>query len=65
MVVLGTIKARGPRQRGSAGQTLTRLEVTADVVAASLQWTPATLTKAPRSGRSSTAGEPDAEQAPF
>lgn len=51
MVVLGSIKARSwtPSAGERAGQTLTRLEVTAEVVAASLQRAAATITKATRS----------------
>jgi single-strand DNA-binding protein len=48
VVVLGIIKARSwtPTEE-RAGQTLTRLEVTADVVAASLQWATATPVEGP------------------
>jgi hypothetical protein len=51
-VVLGTIKARSwtPAEGERAGQTLTRLEITAEVVAASLQWATASITSAPRPG---------------
>lgn len=50
VVVLGTIKARSWTSTDGerAGQTLTRLEVTAEIVAASLQWATASITKAPR-----------------
>jgi single-strand DNA-binding protein len=67
VVVLGTIKSRtwAPTEGGRAGQTMTRLEVTAEVVAASLQWATATLTKAPRSGDIQNSEEGDAEQGPF
>lgn len=71
VVVLGTVKPRSwtPTDAERAGQTLTRLEVTAEVVAASLQWATATITKATRSenqGRidASAAGEED-QPAPF
>jgi hypothetical protein len=50
-VLLGTIKVPtwNPTDGERAGQTLTRLEVTAAVVAASLQRATATITEAPRS----------------
>jgi single-strand DNA-binding protein len=71
VVVLGTIKARSwtPTDGERAGQTLTRLEVTAEVVAASLQWATATMNKAARSENQGwadapVAGEED-QPAPF
>ncbi|MEJ2870475.1 single-stranded DNA-binding protein [Actinomycetospora sp. OC33-EN08] len=50
VVVLGTIKARSwaPTEGERAGETLTRLEVTAETVAASLQWATVTVAKAKR-----------------
>lgn len=50
VMVLGTIKARSwaPTEGERAGETLTRLEVTADHVAASLQWATVTIAKAKR-----------------
>jgi single-strand DNA-binding protein len=66
VVVLGSIKARSwtPAEGDHADRTLTRLEVTAEVVAASLQWATITLTKAARSEHRSTGDEGDADQAP-
>jgi hypothetical protein len=62
------MKPRSPRppvrEGERAGQMTTRLEVTADVVAASLQWATATLTKAPRSAQAPAGDERETEQAP-
>lgn len=67
VVVIGSIKSRSwtPAEGEHAGQTLTRLEVTAEIVAASLQWATVTLAKAPRSEHSQTADDRDADQAPI
>jgi single-strand DNA-binding protein len=67
VVVLGSIKARSwtPVEGEHAGETVTRLEVTAEVVAASLQWATARLTKAPRPERASDVDGQDADAAPF
>jgi single-stranded DNA-binding protein len=53
VVVLGTIKARSwtSAEGERAGQTLTRLEVNAEVVAVSLQWATASITRAPEPSR--------------
>lgn len=53
VVVLGRIGARSwtPTEGERAGQTFTRLEVTADEVAASLRWATATLVKSATGGR--------------
>ncbi|MDL5160531.1 single-stranded DNA-binding protein [Actinomycetospora termitidis] len=52
VVVLGTVKARSwaPTEGERGGKTLTRLEVTAETVAASLQWATLTVTTAKRVG---------------
>ena len=71
VVVLGSLKARSwtPTEGERAGQTLTRLEVTAEVVAASLQWATATITKATRSDNQAWAETPptggENQSAPF
>ena len=50
VVVVGRIAARSwtPTEGDRAGETLTRLEVTADVVAASLQWATVAVAKVER-----------------
>ena len=67
VVVLGSIKARPwtPAEGERAGQTLTRLEVTAEVVAASLEWATATLVKSTRVEQAAAIDDRDADQAPF
>jgi hypothetical protein len=67
VVVLGTIKARSrtPTEGERAGQTMTRLEVTAEVVAASLQWATASISKAQRSEPAAAVEGQDAGEAPF
>lgn len=72
VVVLGRIGARSwtPTDGERAGETLTRLEVTADEVAASLRWATAAVTKAARSGRDRTwddapVGSENGEESPF
>lgn len=70
VLVLGTIKARSwsPAEGERAGETLTRLEVTAETVGASLQWATVTVARAKRADSWAEApiasGDQD-QEAPF
>jgi len=67
VVVVGRIEARSwtPKSGERSGQRQTRLEVTADVVAVSLQWATAKVAKAERPTDPAASSSSDTEEPPF